>query len=225
MTVQPPMPEPRDVLSDRAYDYLEAEIVSGRWQPNAKISLRSLAQKLGMSIQPVRDAVSRLAALSALEITPGRSVRVPLISRETADELWSMRLLLEAEVASLAAQRRTEAQVAALFDITERMTKETNGNQDPEMTLDWTRFLIAACNSPMLQETVLRLQLRYAPFMADCLRIGYLPSDAFQKFTMFQQHELVLAIERQDAVTARHLRCADIRSFQRHLYACRGWVL
>lgn len=219
---------PRDVLSDQAYSYLETEIFSGRWRPNTKVSLRSLAQTLGMSIQPVRDAVSRLVALSALESTVGRSVRVPQIDRGIADELWSMRLLLESEVASLAAERRSEEQLAALFDITDRMSRlDWPGNSEIniEQTLRWTRCLIDAANSPMLAETVLRLQLRYAPFLADCLNVGTLPSLEFLKYTHFQQHELVLAIRRRDSISARHLRCADIRSYQRYLYSCQGWEL
>lgn len=219
---------PRDVLSDQAYSHLEAEIISGRWRPGAKISLRALAETLDMSIQPVRDAVSRLVALSALESTAGRSVRVPRINQETAGELWSMRLLLESEVAALAAERRTDEQLAALFDITEKMSLlEWAGNTETniEQTLKWTRRLIAAANSPMLAETVLRLQMRYAPFIADCLNVGKMPMEDFMKYTHFQQHELVLAIRRGDSVSARHLRCADMRSYQRYLYSCQGWDL
>lgn len=219
---------PRDVLSDRAYSYLETEIFSGRWRQNTKVSLRSLAQTLGMSIQPVRDAVSRLVALSALESTVGRSVRVPQIDRCIADELWSMRLLLESEIASLAAERRSEEQLAELFDITERMSQlewQDNNEINIEQTLKWTRRLIDAANSPMLAETVRRLQLRYAPFLADCLNIGKVPSAEFLKYTHFQQHELVLAIRRRDSISARYLRCADMRSYQRYLYSCQGWEL
>lgn len=219
---------PREVLSNQAYAYLEAEILSGRWRPNARLSLRALAETLEMSIQPVRDAVSRLVALSALESTVGRSVRVPHVSKEIADELWAMRLLLESEVAALAAERRDGEQLAALFDITDKMSRlEWAGNAEVNIaqTLIWNRHLVTAANSPMLAETVLRLQLRYAPFLADSLNLEKIPTTDFLKYTHFQQHELVLAIERQDSVSARHLRCADLRTFQRYLYWCHDWVL
>lgn len=219
---------PRDVLSDQAYAYLEAEILSGRWRPGARFSLRSLAEVLDMSIQPVRDAVSRLVALSALEATAGRSVRVPRVTRETADELWAMRLLLESEVASMAAERRTPPQLAALSEITARMTNLDwvgNAELNIEQTLTWNRCLVEASNSPMLAETVLRLQLRYAPFLADSLNLEKIPTNEFLKYTHYQQHELVLAIERRDAVSARHLRSADLRTFQRYLFSCHGWDL
>lgn len=218
----------RDVLSDLAYAYLEAEILSGRWRPHTKVSLRALAELLEMSIQPVRDAVSRLVALSALETTPGRSVWVPRVDRDTADELWSMRLLLEAEIASLAASRRTPEQLDALFDITDKMARldwHGNADQNIDQTLTWARLLIQAANAPMLSETVLRMQLRYAPFLADCLNVGAPPTEEFLKYTNYQQRELVQAIERQDSISARHLRCADIRTYQRYIYSCQGWHL
>lgn len=219
---------PRDVLSDQAYKYLEAEILSGRWRPGARFSLRSLAETLDMSIQPIRDAVSRLVALSALEPTAGRSVRVPRVTKEIADELWAMRLLLESEIAALAAERRSAEQLAGLAEITEKMTNlDWVGNAEINIaqTLTWNRRLVEASNSPMLSETVLRLQLRYAPFLADSLNLQKIPTIDFLKYTHFQQHELVLAIERRDIVSARHLRCADLRTFQRYLYSCHGWGL
>lgn len=219
---------PRDVLSDQAYKHLEAEILSGRWRPGARLSLRTLAETLEMSIQPIRDAVSRLIALSALESTAGRSVRVPRVTKEIADELWAMRLLLESEIAALAAERRSQEQLESLFGIAEKMAKlEWAGNAEINIsqTLTWNGRLVAAANSPMLAETVFRLQMRYAPFLADSLNLERIPSTDFLKYTHFQQHELVLAIQRQDVVSARHLRSADLRTFQRYLYWCHGWEL
>jgi DNA-binding GntR family transcriptional regulator len=51
-----------------------------RLAPGEKLSLRSAADVLGVSIMPVREAVSRLVADKALEVTPNRAVRVPLMS-------------------------------------------------------------------------------------------------------------------------------------------------
>ncbi len=55
-------------------------LFSGRMAPGDKLSLRQAADVLGVSIMPVREAVSRLVADKALEVTPNRAIRVPLMT-------------------------------------------------------------------------------------------------------------------------------------------------
>ena len=70
----------RQTLGERAYARLADLLISGRLAPGEKLSLRAAADVLGVSIMPVREAVSRLVADKALEVTPNRAVRVPLLS-------------------------------------------------------------------------------------------------------------------------------------------------
>ena len=67
-----------------------------------------LPDVLGVSIMPVREAVSRLVADKALEVTPNRAVRVPLMSAEQFRDLTKVRIAIEGEAAAQAAQQRTE---------------------------------------------------------------------------------------------------------------------
>ena len=76
-------PLDRQTLGERAYAQLADLLISGRLAPGEKLSLRSAADVLGVSIMPVREAVSRLVADKALEVTPNRAVRVPLMSART----------------------------------------------------------------------------------------------------------------------------------------------
>ena len=71
-------PLDRQTLGERAYAKLADLLISGRLAPGEKLSLRAAADVLGVSIMPVREAVSRLVADKALEVTPNRAVRVPL---------------------------------------------------------------------------------------------------------------------------------------------------
>jgi DNA-binding GntR family transcriptional regulator len=73
-------PLDRQTLGERAYAKLADLLISGRLAPGEKLSLRAAADVLGVSIMPVREAVSRLIADKALEVTPNRAVRVPLMS-------------------------------------------------------------------------------------------------------------------------------------------------
>ena len=97
---------PRAHWDSRFINDLESKLLLGEWLPNTKVTLRTLALSLNTSMQPVREAVGRLVAASALEATPNRAFRVPELDRAAADEIWSLRFLLEGEAAARFAARR-----------------------------------------------------------------------------------------------------------------------
>jgi regulatory GntR family protein len=53
----------------------------GEFLPATTLTLRALADRLGSSVMPIREAVSRLAAEHAVELRPNRAIRVPDSSR------------------------------------------------------------------------------------------------------------------------------------------------
>ncbi len=214
-------------LGQQTYLQLEQKILLGEWLPNTKVSLRTLALSLNTSMQPVREGLGRLVAASALEMTPpGRAYRVPPVDRRTVDEIWSMRLLLEGEAAALFAQR-VKLQDARQLAKDSRALRDLFHSHDLEATMRglmaWKTDLIRGAGSPILLDMVRRLYLRYAPFLAHCMSTPAPHDEKFIAFTLHIQDELVMAIETGDVVAARHLRCADILSFQRYLYGRIGW--
>jgi DNA-binding GntR family transcriptional regulator len=64
----------RRTLADRVYDDIKSMLIQGTAAPGERLTLRGMAEALGTSPMPVRDAVSRLVAESALEILPNRTV-------------------------------------------------------------------------------------------------------------------------------------------------------
>ena len=213
-------------LARQVYQQLETRILDGYWLPNTRLSLRTLAISLNTSMQPVREAVGRLVTASALEMTPNRSIRVPPIDRASADELWSMRLLLDGEAAARFAARNAREEAHRLFRHTQAMRSLRYGvDLQPTMRAiaAWNVDLAQGARSPILFEMISRLLLRYAPFLAEALSVDTPFDDDFISFTLHIQDELILAIEAGDAAAARHLRCADLRSFQRYLYSRKGW--
>ena len=73
-------------LGQRAYQELRAALVDGRYQPGDRLRLRDLAQELGISVTPVREAVLQLYWDGALEMRTSRDIRVrALAAAEYAD--------------------------------------------------------------------------------------------------------------------------------------------
>jgi GntR family colanic acid and biofilm gene transcriptional regulator len=213
-------------LVERAYEAVEKRILSGQLLPGQKISLRTVASSIGMSMQPVREAVNRFVAASALEISSSRAIRMPVIDRDAADEIWAIRMLLEGEAVRRFAERRRPEEVRPLFEFNRNIRRHRFG-VDLEATMAnsmaWNAGLARGSASPILIEMISRLRLRYAPVMAHAFSLEAPHDEAFVVYTVQIQDELLLAIEAGDAATALHLRCADIRTAQRYVYARLGW--
>ncbi len=101
-------------LHERIYEELKQALVTGHLKPGEIVTIRPLAEELGTSVMPVRDALLRLAAERALELLPNRSIRVPRMTREGFDELYRIRTNLEGMATEMAAEKITDAEIEAL---------------------------------------------------------------------------------------------------------------
>jgi len=93
----------RETLNDRVYRELKKSIMSGAFKPGSELKLRSVAEALGTSLMPVRDAMRRLVAERALEMRPSRTIAIPVPSADQFLEIRAIRLLLEGEAVTRAA--------------------------------------------------------------------------------------------------------------------------
>lgn len=213
-------------LGQQVYQDLEDRILCGQMVPGQRVSLRGLAASLGTSMQPVREAVGRLVAAQALEVAPNRTLRVRPVDRALADEIWSMRLLLEGEAVARFAARRAPDEARALTQHNETLRSFRFGiDLEPTMRelMAWNRALAEGSRAPLLIEAIARMRLRYAPWLAAALGVQRPFDENFLQFTLHMQDELVLAIAAGDTAAARYIRCADLRSFQRYLYTRLNW--
>lgn len=109
----PDLGEPA-TLHARVYRELREAIVTGRLVPGRPVTLRGVAEELGVSPMPVRDALRQLVAERALVMFDNRRVAVPTMSPARFSELCLARALLEPELATLALPRVTAADIAAM---------------------------------------------------------------------------------------------------------------
>src|SRR5258708_28602665 len=107
-------PLDRQTLGERAYARLADLLISGRIAPGEKLSLRAAADVLGVSIMPVREAVSRLVADKALEVAANRAVRVPVMSSVQFRDLTKVRIAIEGHAAAEAALLRKDSNLTSI---------------------------------------------------------------------------------------------------------------
>ncbi|MFJ4682284.1 GntR family transcriptional regulator [Streptomyces sp. NPDC091377] len=104
-------------LRDRVYEALLELITTRALQPGQHLVESELAGHLGVSRQPVREALQRLNTEGWVDLRPAQGAFVHEPTEEEADQLLTVRTLLEAEAARLAAANASSAGVAALEEL------------------------------------------------------------------------------------------------------------
>lgn len=89
-------------------------LVQGRLEPGMQLVNRKLADEIGMSMTPIREAVTRLASEGLVEHVPGAGAFVRRISRQELAELYDVREALEPVAAAQAAEHATAGEIAEL---------------------------------------------------------------------------------------------------------------
>jgi DNA-binding GntR family transcriptional regulator len=92
-------------LAEKAFETLQAAIVTGRLRPGARLPIEDLAELLDMSPMPIREAVRRLHAAGLVENVPHRGARVTELSVTDLAEVYEVRLALEGQAIRRAAGR------------------------------------------------------------------------------------------------------------------------
>jgi DNA-binding GntR family transcriptional regulator len=104
-------------LADRAYGGLREAIVARRLEPGAPIVETDLAEMLGVSRTPVREALRRceLEGYVVRSASGKRTVSLPTL--EGVEQLFVLRTMIEARAVTLAAERISDAELARLHDL------------------------------------------------------------------------------------------------------------
>lgn len=114
----------KDTLWDKAYLSLRNALLAGKFVPGERIILRKVAQDLGISLTPVRDAINRLAAENVLErggVGQGGGAAVPLLTSNEFDQLMTIRSSLEPLAAETAAKNASKAEINEISKLLDEM--------------------------------------------------------------------------------------------------------
>ena len=110
--VQRPVP-----LRQSVYDALIDLIIGGELPPGQHMVETELARQLGVSRQPIREALHRMEAEGWVDLRPSQGAFVHVPTDSEVDELLDVRVLLDAETARLAAGKAAPEQLARLRQI------------------------------------------------------------------------------------------------------------
>lgn len=110
-------------LREQALDVVRQALVSGEIKPGDIYSAAALAERLGVSNSPVREAMLTLVHEGLLEAVPNRGFRVVPLSDTDLDEVYQLRLLLEVPAMVQLAERGIAAERERLTGLAEEIER------------------------------------------------------------------------------------------------------
>ena len=176
-----PLFQPHEVLSlrDRAYDDMRDAILSGALNPGDRIKERVVAEQMGISTTPVKEALRRLEQEGLIVSQPHRGAVVgPLVSTPEP-EILELRADLEGLAARLSAMKMTAAEKS---DLREQMHAAERANalaaeSDGEVLVEATLRFHALIHEGARNSFVLRFLETLTPFDRTIRRRAILKSD------------------------------------------------
>ncbi len=111
----------RVVLREQVKELILERIIKGEYEPGVRIVETRIAEELGISQAPVREALRDLELLRFVESEPFRGARVRAVSIEELAEIYPVRAALEEVAARVAATSLEEGDLDALEDEVEAM--------------------------------------------------------------------------------------------------------
>ena len=124
-------------LRDMVFDVLMSAIMQGQLSPGERLLEVQLADEMGVSRTPVREAIRRLELEGFVVMVPRKGAYVAGLSINDVEEVYEIRTVLETLAVRLAAQRMQPADYAQLDDLSEKMRATwQEGNVDNWVSLD-----------------------------------------------------------------------------------------
>ena len=196
-------------LSDQAYRALREDITSGALQPGQRLTERSLAERLGVSPTPVREALQRLEHERLIERDAVRAIRVADPSVARLHELSLIEVALRGVAARLAAERATAAEVEAILTACDRAEAladardwdEARVREILEVTRGFHRLIDEAAHTQTLIDMISTATAFDWAFRLKWAVESHEDAASLQR-SLEQHRRMAAAIEARDAVAA-----------------------
>lgn len=140
-------------LSARIASSLRKRILSGELPANARLLEVEIAEEMGSSRAPVREALQQLAAEGLVVNQGRRGTIVARFSLQDIEEIYSLRALLESYAVTLLTEQGAAVHCEALRSITLRMDEAGNRGDDEELSqlnVQFHRYIVEHCGNRRL---------------------------------------------------------------------------
>jgi len=154
-------------LRQKVYEQLRTKILGAELLPGEIISLRGLAEKFGVSILPVREAVWQLESENILVVESNKRIQVNHLTSKEFKEVLNLRLLLESEAVDKACKNRPYKAISRVERILKAMEKHVGVNHKAYIKKndEFHKTIYTYAESPLLIDLIQRLLARVNPYI------------------------------------------------------------
>lgn len=207
----------RASVAESVYQALRNQLMHGEFQPGQVLGIKALADALGTSTMPVREAFARLVMQQGLQPMRNGSTRVPLISADNLDDIRRARMLIEGTVTEWGAARLSKGQIDVLAKLADEITAARRSREEVQVSVEKNRIfhftIYQAADSPVMLAMIESLWLQSGPYLRTTRE--FLHSDKLQPDCLHES--AVDAIRAGDFLQARKFIETDVSWVFDHL--------
>lgn len=200
-------PIQKDKLNNQVFDRLCALLREGEFTPGEPVRVAHIADAFGVSAMPVREALTRLSAIGVLANVAGRSVGVPMLTRDELTDLRDVRLEIETKAVEWAVKNRNPGFLDELERILSDLLRAEKDRDSRGFIKNNYAFhfrLYQQAKSPVLLEIINTLWLRVSPHL-------YHADQRSRHRISNEHHSLIIdAIRSGEIVGAQDALIADV---------------
>jgi DNA-binding GntR family transcriptional regulator len=207
------------LLTDRVFTSIHGAIMSGELPAGSRLRVRDLAEQVGTSVMPVREAIRRLEESGLAERVPHKGAVVKRLTSTELEHVYDVRLLLETDAARLGGAAVTVEGCASMGQQCEEMARAVDDgrivdalNHDEALLT----ILYTAGGNPVLMDVIRGLWQRCRPYKILGARRALESSDA----TLWSfQPRIVAAARSHDGSAAAEITRESLLSAQARIRA------
>lgn len=202
-------------LRDMVFDVLMNAIMKGQLSPGERLLEVQLAEDMGVSRTPVREAIRRLELEGFVIMVPRKGAYVAGLSVNDVECVYEIRIALESLAVRLAASRMTDEDYQLLDDLAERMTATwQEGNVEQWVALDaqFHELLYKFSRNERLVQMMNNIMEQLSRY-----RIISLADMSVRKNSLSEHHDLIEALRRHDSAAAEIAAAKHIENTKRSL--------
>jgi DNA-binding GntR family transcriptional regulator len=206
-------PASSDTIQQQVYAAIKDMVMAGRFLPGQAISVRTVADMLGVSGMPTREAVKRLTSEGAFQSEANRTTRIPRSGVAEVAQILELRLMLEGLATEQAAKNISLVRLDELRKLQDEIDSVTTAGDTKASLAANKQFhfaLYRTAENPNLLRLIESLWLRMGPFVS--LTAELLASTPEKALSMACDHhvQLIDALNARDPEGARQAIQADI---------------
>jgi len=195
-------------LRDIVFDAIKEAILTGRLKPGERLMEVQLAEEMGVSRTPVREAIRKLELEGLVVMVPRKGAYVSGLTLKDVAEVFEIRSSLEGLAAALAAERITEDEIKSLDKILSDITQASEKGDTETVIkkdMEFHQVLFSASRNQRLAQIINNLKEQI-----DRFRIQSFSNPVRVKSVLSEHKGIIDAIKQGDAENAEKLAKAHI---------------